>query len=219
VGTAAQPGQRAARDPPAPDRYVVANGDEGDPGSFVDRLLLEKAPHSVLVGMKACARAIGAQRGVIFIRGEYPAAQQRVRAAIAQATASDLLGGLSVEVFVGAGSYVAGEETALLRAIEGLRAKPRPKPPYPTECGLRGLPTVVQNVETLSAIPQLVRTRQRQGHLCGGRGAGARRGRDPARSPAVRSPAARCGRTSCRNPLEDGVDWRAARPRRASVSL
>ncbi len=152
---------RIARDTPAPERVVVANGDEGDPGAYVDRLLLEEAPHSVLAGMLACARAIGAGRGVVYVRGEYPAAAARVQDAIDAAKAAGKLAGFHVEVVRGAGSYVAGEETALLRSIEGLRAEPSPKPPYPAERGLFGLPTVVQNVETLSVVPWVVARRRR----------------------------------------------------------
>jgi NADH:ubiquinone oxidoreductase subunit F (NADH-binding) len=150
---------KVARETSAPDRFVVANGDEGDPGAYVDRLLLEESPHAVLAGMKACARAIGASRGIVFIRGEYADAAARVEAAIADAEERGLLEGFSVRVVRGAGSYVAGEETALLRAIEGLRAEPSPKPPYPAECGLMGVPTVVQNVETLAVVPWVVRHR------------------------------------------------------------
>ncbi len=141
-------------------RYVVANGDEGDPGSFVDRLLLERDPHAVLAGMNACAAAIGATHGIVYIRGEYPRAIEIMRGAILEARAR-LVPGFEVTVHVGAGSYVCGEETALLRGIEGLRAEPSPKPPYPAERGLHGKPTVVQNVETLSILPWLLRTRQR----------------------------------------------------------
>lgn len=148
---------RVAARTEAPDRFVVANGDEGDPGSYVDRLLLEEAPHSVLAGMLACARAIGASRGIVFVRGEYPEAAKRVSVAIEEATATGALDGFAVSVLVGAGSYVAGEETALLRSIEGLRAEPSPKPPFPAERGLYGLPTVVQNIETLSVVPAIVR--------------------------------------------------------------
>lgn len=152
---------RTARDTAAPDRYVVANGDEGDPGSFIDRLLLEEDPHAVLAGMLACARAIGARRGVVFIRREYQRAQTVMRDAVEWAQSSGYLGNLQVRVVSGAGSYVAGEETALLRAIEGARAEPSSKPPFPAECGLEGLPTVVQNVETLAAIPWVVERRKR----------------------------------------------------------
>lgn len=145
-----------ARRTPAPERYVVANGDEGDPGAFVDRLLLEESPHLVLAGMLACARAIGAGRGIVYVRSEYPLAVERMNGAIAQAKHAGKLDGLHVEVLRGAGSYVAGEETALLRSIEGLRAEPQPKPPYPAERGLHGLPTIVQNVETLAVVPWVV---------------------------------------------------------------
>ncbi len=146
----------AARRTSAPDRVVVANGDEGDPGAFVDRLLLEESPHTVLAGMLACARAIGAKTGIVFVRGEYPAAARAMESAIE--TARHRMGGeLEVRVVRGAGSYLAGEETALLRAIEGLRAEPSPKPPYPAERGLFGLPTVVQNVETLASVPYVAR--------------------------------------------------------------
>lgn len=152
---------QTARDTPAPERYVVANGDEGDPGSFVDRLLLEEDPHAVLAGMLACARVIGARRGVVFIRREYPRAQTVMRQAIEWAARAGFLGDFEVRVVSGAGSYVAGEETALLRAIEGARAEPAPKPPFPAQRGLDGLPTVVQNVETLAAVPWVVERSQR----------------------------------------------------------
>jgi NADH:ubiquinone oxidoreductase subunit F (NADH-binding) len=152
---------QTARATPAPDRYVVANGDEGDPGSFVDRLLLEEDPHAVLAGMLACARAIGARRGVVFIRREYPRAQLVMREAIDWAAHAGLLGDFEVRVVSGAGSYVAGEETALLRAISGARAEPSPKPPFPAQRGLDGLPTVVQNVETLAAVPWVVERKRR----------------------------------------------------------
>jgi NADH:ubiquinone oxidoreductase subunit F (NADH-binding) len=145
-----------ARATPAPERFVVANGDEGDPGAFVDRLLLEEAPHCVLAGMLACARAIGAGRGIVYVRSEYPRAVDRVNRAITEAKAAGKLEGFHVEVLRGAGSYVAGEETALLRSIEGLRAEPQVKPPYPAERGLHGLPTIVQNVETLAVAPWVV---------------------------------------------------------------
>lgn len=149
---------KVARDTPASGRIVVANGDEGDPGAYVDRLLLEEAPHSVLAGMLACSRAIGARSGIVYVRAEYPVAAASMRTAIAEANARGVLAGFDVRVLVGAGSYVAGEETALLRSIEGLRAEPSPKPPYPAESGLFGLPTVVQNVETLSVVPHIARS-------------------------------------------------------------
>ncbi|WP_282783143.1 MULTISPECIES: NADH-ubiquinone oxidoreductase-F iron-sulfur binding region domain-containing protein [unclassified Nocardia] len=155
---------RAAVRNPAP-RYVVANGDEGDPGSYCDRLLMEYDPHRVLEGMALCAAAVGADRGIVLVRSEYPVAARTMRAAIDQARASGQLGrdihgsGLDfdVTVQVGAGAYVAGEETALLRSLEGLRGTVQTRPPYPTECGYGGRPTVLQNVETLAAVPWIVR--------------------------------------------------------------
>jgi NADH:ubiquinone oxidoreductase subunit F (NADH-binding) len=152
---------QAARDTAAPERFVVANGDEGDPGSYVDRLLLEEDPHAVLAGMLACARVIDAMRGFVYVRAEYPRAQAVVREAIEAARAAGHLGqGFDVEVISGAGAYVCGEETALLRSIEGLRGESQVKPPYPTQRGLFGRPTVVQNVETLAMVPWIARTRR-----------------------------------------------------------
>ncbi|MBI2962836.1 MAG: SLBB domain-containing protein [Deltaproteobacteria bacterium] len=150
---------RAARDAEAGPRYVVANGDEGDPGSYVDRLLLEEDPHAVLAGMLACARAIGARHGIVYVRGEYPRARAAMGEAIREARRAARIGAeFDVEVVSGAGSYVCGEETALLNSIQGLRGEPRPRPPYPAEHGLWGRPTVVQNVETLAVVPWLART-------------------------------------------------------------
>ena len=147
-----------ARETAADTRYVVANGDEGDPGAYIDRVLLEEASHSILAGMIACGRAIGARQGYVFIRGEYPLAPQRMRAAIEQARARGVLGiGFDVEVITGAGSYVSGDANALLRSIEGLRGEPAPEPPSAAERGLWGKPTVVHDVETFSLIPWVVR--------------------------------------------------------------
>lgn len=154
---------RAAQQTPASSRYVVANGDEGDPGSFVDRLLLEEAPHSVLAGMLACAKTIRASRGVVYVRAEYPRAADIISAAIAEAESKNLLAGFKVEVHRGAGSYVCGEETALLRSLEGQRGEAQFRPPYPTESGLFGAPTVVQNIETLSLVPWVARHRRAPG--------------------------------------------------------
>jgi NADH:ubiquinone oxidoreductase subunit F (NADH-binding) len=147
------------------ERVVVANGDEGDPGSFVDRVLLESDPHAVLEGMALCAHAIGAREGFVFVRSEYPRARTRISAAIAEARAIGVLGpsmlgsGGSFEVSVvsGRGSYVCGEETALLNALEGQRGEVRLRPPYPVDRGYRGLPTVVNNVETLANVPIVLR--------------------------------------------------------------
>ncbi|HEX5065843.1 MAG TPA: NADH-ubiquinone oxidoreductase-F iron-sulfur binding region domain-containing protein [Myxococcota bacterium] len=148
----------------APSRVAIANGDEGDPGSFLDRVLMEDDPHALLEGLLLCAFAIGAQEGIVYIRSEYPRAQQRVRDAIAQARAANLAGprilgsGFSCELSVvsGHGSYVCGEETALLNSIEGRRGEVRLRPPYPSERGLHGMPTVVNNVETLACVPAIV---------------------------------------------------------------
>jgi formate dehydrogenase iron-sulfur subunit len=153
----------AAASAPAP-RYVVGNGDEGDPGSFCDRVLMEQDPHRVLAGLAYAAHAIGAERGYVYVRSEYPAAVRIMRDAVAEATTAGHLGRglhgtatcLEVEVVEGAGSYVAGEETALLHALEGRRGAVRPRPPYPTTSGLLGAPTVVNNVETLAAVPWIV---------------------------------------------------------------
>jgi bidirectional [NiFe] hydrogenase diaphorase subunit len=149
---------RAARETVAAERWVVANGDEGDPGAFIDRLLLEADPHAVLSGLVACARAVRARHAVVYVRAEYPRALETVRRAIAAAADGGLLGGVEVTAVAGAGAYVVGEETALLEAIEGRRGEPRVKPPYPAQSGLWGAPTVVQNVETLAAVSAIART-------------------------------------------------------------
>ncbi len=152
---------KVAKETPAPDRVVVANGDEGDPGAYVDRLLLEEDPHAVLAGMVACARAIGARRGYVYVRAEYPRAQVAMERAIHEAASNGWTSNFEVTLVSGAGAYVVGEETALLRSLEGLRGEPQPKPPYPAQSGLFGLPTIVQNVETLAAVPWIVRANQR----------------------------------------------------------
>jgi NADH:ubiquinone oxidoreductase subunit F (NADH-binding) len=148
---------RAAAAAPGPTKYVVANGDEGDPGSFVDRVLMEEDPHGLIEGMALCAYAVGAEHGIVFVRSEYPRAMAVVGAAIAQARAAGILGPrFDVQVFPGMGSYVCGEETALLNTIEGFRGEVRPRPPYPVESGVYGRPTVVNNVETLVNVPWIV---------------------------------------------------------------
>jgi len=146
-------------------KFIVANGDEGDPGSFIDRELMERDPHAILEGMAIAAHAVGAERGIVFIRSEYPRAVRVMRAAIDDAVAARHLGSdrpgtarpFMVEVVQGLGSYVCGEETALLAAIEGRRGEVAPRPPYPVECGVFGKPTVVDNVETLANVPWIVR--------------------------------------------------------------
>jgi len=145
-------------------KYVICNGDEGDPGAFMDRSLMEGNPHRVLEGMMIAARAIGADEGYVYVRAEYPLAVQRVRKAVADAEAAGLLGdnlfgsGLSFNVIVmeGAGAFVCGEETAMIASIEGQRGMPRPKPPFPAQSGLWGKPTVINNVETLATVPLII---------------------------------------------------------------
>jgi bidirectional [NiFe] hydrogenase diaphorase subunit len=148
----------------APGTVVVANGDEGDPGSYADRLLMEEDPERVLEGLALACFACGAGRGVILVRSEYPRALRRMREAVGQAYSGGKLGpsvhgtdlALDVEVVEGAGSYVAGEETALIAGLEGDRGCARPRPPYPTRRGLWDAPTVVNNVETLASVPWIV---------------------------------------------------------------
>ncbi len=150
----------AAGGPP----LVICNADESEPGTFKDRVLLEQHPHLLLEGMILCAYAVGSKQGYLFIRGEYPEAQRRVEVAIAEARQAGLLGenilgssvSFDIEVRRGAGAYICGEETALFEAIEGKRGFPRIKPPYPTTHGLFGRPTVINNVETLCAVPGIV---------------------------------------------------------------
>ncbi len=147
----------AAESPSDGPRYLIANGDEGDPGSYVDRLLMEEDPHGILEGMALAALAAGATHGYVYVRSEYPHARDAMRLAIEEARrAGHLSDGFDVEVFEGAGSYVAGEETALIHSMEGLRGGAAPRPPYPAVRGLYGRPTVVNNVETLASIPWIV---------------------------------------------------------------
>jgi NADH-quinone oxidoreductase subunit F len=138
-------------------KYVICNGDEGDPGAFMDRAVLESDPHRVLEGLAIAAYAIGAAQGYFYIRAEYPLAVARVRAAIRQAEARGYLNGLRLEVREGAGAFVCGEETALIQSLEGCRGTPRLRPPYPVERGFRGQPTIINNVETLACVPWIVR--------------------------------------------------------------
>ncbi len=145
--------------------YVICNGDEGDPGAFMDRLVLESDPHRVVEGLAIAAYAIGAVEGIFYIRAEYPLAVRRIRTAIRDAEARGFLGAsicrsahsLHLEVREGAGAFVCGEETALILSLEGKRGMPRLRPPYPAERGFHGQPTVINNVETLAAIPWIVR--------------------------------------------------------------
>ncbi len=148
----------------ADQKYVVCNADEGDPGAFMDRSILEGDPHSVLEAMEIAGFAIGANKGYIYVRAEYPIAVKRLKVAIKQAREYGFLGknifntgfDFDVEIRLGAGAFVCGEETALLESIEGKRGQPRIKPPYPAESGLWGKPTLINNVETFANIAQII---------------------------------------------------------------
>ena len=151
--------------PAAPrPKYLAANADEMEPGTFKDRLLLEATPHQLLEGMMIAARAIEAEIAYVFLRGEYVLAAQRIQRALAEAYAAGYLGGhsfgadfsLQIYLHTSAGRYMCGEETGLLNALEGKRANPRAKPPFPQVSGLFGKPTIVQNIETLCNIPHIV---------------------------------------------------------------
>jgi len=149
---------------PGPLKYILCNGDEGDPGAFMDRSVMEADPHVVLEGMIIGAKAIGASKGYIYVRAEYPLAVQRLRLAIEQAKAYGLLGenilgtgfNLDIEIYLGAGAFVCGEETALMRSLEGKRGMPIPRPPFPAVQGLWKKPTVLNNVETYANIPPII---------------------------------------------------------------
>jgi bidirectional [NiFe] hydrogenase diaphorase subunit len=146
-------------------KFVICNADEGDPGAFMDRSVLESDPHRLLEGMAIAAYAVGADQGFVYVRAEYPLAIKRLRQAINQAERLGLLGNrifgttfsFHVDVRLGAGAFVCGEETALIASIEGRRGTPRPRPPYPAEYGLWGYPTLINNVETLANIPTILR--------------------------------------------------------------
>lgn len=149
----------------ASDRIVICNADEGDPGAYMDRSILESNPHQVIEGITIAARAIGASRGYIYLRGEYPLAIQRVRKAIKDATGKGLMGenilgngfDFHLTLFEGSGAFVCGEETALIASIEGERGMPRHRPPYPAEKGLHDLPTLINNVKTLALVTHVIR--------------------------------------------------------------
>jgi len=145
-------------------KYLVCNADEGEPGTFKDRPILEKNPHLLIEGMIISAYALKAERGYIYLRGEYPYAKIVLENAIAEATAKGYLGenilnsnfGFHLSVHQGAGAYICGEETALIESLEGKRGQPRIKPPFPVNVGVWGMPTVVNNVETLANIPYII---------------------------------------------------------------
>ncbi len=150
---------------PGKKKYVICNADEGDPGAFMDRSVLESDPHSVLEGMAIAAYAVGADQGFIYVRAEYPLAISRLQIAIKQAKKMGLLGSgvfespfnFNVDLRIGAGAFVCGEETALMASVEGLRGVPRPRPPFPAESGLWECPTLINNVETFANVAAIVR--------------------------------------------------------------
>ncbi len=150
---------------PGDQKYVICNADEGDPGAFMDRAVLESDPHRVLEGMAIAAYAVGASKGFVYIRAEYPLAVDRLKTAIRQATRKGLLGSgicetqfnFDIELRLGAGAFVCGEETALMASVEGERGQPSPRPPYPAESGVWGYPTLINNVETFANVPPIIR--------------------------------------------------------------
>ncbi|MDO4550633.1 MAG: NADH-ubiquinone oxidoreductase-F iron-sulfur binding region domain-containing protein [Planctomycetia bacterium] len=150
---------------PGDKKYVICNGDEGDPGAFMDRSVMEGNPHAVLEGMIIAGKAIGADEGVVYVRAEYPLAVKRMKQACADAEAFGLLGNnlfgtdfnFHIRIMEGAGAFVCGEETALIASVEGKRGMPMPKPPFPAQSGLYGKPTVINNVETLASVPYILR--------------------------------------------------------------
>jgi bidirectional [NiFe] hydrogenase diaphorase subunit len=148
----------------APRKFVICNADEGDPGAFMDRSVLESDPHRVLEGMAIAAYAVGATEGYIYVRAEYPLAVKRLHTAIRQAERAKLLGNgilgtafnLNLHIRLGAGAFVCGEETALIASIEGKRGQPRPRPPFPAESGLWNAPTLINNVETYANVAPII---------------------------------------------------------------
>ena len=155
---------KATKDAKGDKKYVVCNADEGDPGAFMDRSILEGDPHAVLEAMEIAGYAVGAEKGYIYVRAEYPIAVHRLQIAIDQAREYGILGknifgtdfSFDIEIRLGAGAFVCGEETALLESIEGRRGQPRVKPPYPAQSGLWGCPTLINNVETYANIAQII---------------------------------------------------------------
>lgn len=155
---------QVARDAPGSTKYIICNGDEGDPGAYMDRTVLESDPHSVIEGILIGAYAVGAQQGYVYVRDEYPLAVERLAGAIARAEAHGLLGNnilgsgfsFALKLVRGAGAFVCGEETAMIASIEGGLGEPRPKPPYPAVAGLWGQPTVINNVKTWATVPVII---------------------------------------------------------------
>jgi len=152
------------RSSPNPQKYMICNADEGDPGAFMDRSTMEGDPHTVIEGMIIAAYAIGASQGYIYVRAEYPLAIRRLRIALEQAEAHGLIGehildsdfNFNITIKEGAGAFVCGEETALMASIEGRRGMPRPRPPFPAQSGLWGRPTNINNIKTLASIPVIL---------------------------------------------------------------
>jgi len=153
-----------AREAKGDQKFVICNGDEGDPGAFMDRSVCEGDPHTVLEGMAIAGYAIGANKGYIYIRAEYPLSVKRLQLALKQAKKYGLIGkkiletdfNFDIDIRIGAGAFVCGEETALIASIEGERGQPRPRPPFPAQKGLWGKPTIINNVETLSNIRKII---------------------------------------------------------------
>ncbi|MHC4600081.1 MAG: NAD(P)H-dependent oxidoreductase subunit E, partial [Planctomycetota bacterium] len=153
---------RLVREAPGEEKAVICNGDEGDPGAFMDRMILESFPFRVLEGLLIACHAVGANEAVLYVRAEYPLAVRTIRTALGILEERGVLGAkgewpVSIRLAVGAGAFVCGEETALMEAIEGRRGNPRFRPPYPSERGLEGKPTLVNNVETLALLPWILR--------------------------------------------------------------
>jgi NADH-quinone oxidoreductase subunit F len=156
---------RLARQSSAGHKFVICNADEGDPGAYMDRTILESNPHQVIEGMVLCARAIGAPEGILYVRAEYPLAVSILTKALQQAEDLGLLGknilgtdfDFRISLFQGSGAFVCGEETALIQSIEGFRGMPQHRPPYPVERGLKGRPTVINNVKTFASVPPIVK--------------------------------------------------------------
>jgi NADH-quinone oxidoreductase subunit F len=152
------------RDAKEKDKIIICNADEGDPGAYMDRAILESNPHQVIEGIAICAYAVEAKRAIIYVRAEYPLAVKTIRKAIEQAKEIGLLGkgilgtnfDLDIAVFQGSGAFVCGEETALIQSIQGKRGMPQPRPPYPSKRGLWGKPTVINNVKSMASIPPIV---------------------------------------------------------------
>jgi NADH-quinone oxidoreductase subunit F len=148
----------------AGEKYIICNADEGDPGAYMDRTLIESNPHQLIEGILIAAHAVGAGHAIVYVRAEYPLAISTLEKALSQAKVKGFLGGailnsdidLEIEIFLGSGAFVCGEETALIRSIEGFRGTPRHRPPYPAVNGLFGAPTVINNVKTLSSVPPII---------------------------------------------------------------